>query len=85
MYSCVALALKLLTAFCPEVGPQQPNQIHPGWPSRAVLKALQVSSQLSSYRISTGYVINTYGPCPLLPGTASRIHMNAVIVTNRCC
>ena len=46
LYTCVMLALKLLTAFCPEVGPQKMNQIGLGWPSPVVLKALQVSSQL---------------------------------------
>ncbi len=44
MYSCVMLALKLLKAFCPEAGPHQFSQIGLGWPSPAVLKALQVSS-----------------------------------------
>lgn len=44
MYSCVMLALKLLKAFCPEAGPHQFSQIVLGWPSPAVLKALQVSS-----------------------------------------
>jgi len=43
MYSCVMLALKLLKAFCPEAGPHQFSQIGLGWPSPAVLKALQVS------------------------------------------
>ncbi len=42
MYSCIMLALKLLTAFCPEVGPQQMSQIGPGWPSPVVLRALLV-------------------------------------------
>ena len=44
MYSCVMLALKLLKAFCPQAGPHQFSQIGLGWPSPAMLKALQVSS-----------------------------------------
>lgn len=40
MYSCVMLALKLLAAFCPEVGPQQEHQ--QGWPRSYVLISLQV-------------------------------------------
>ena len=44
MYICIVLALKLLKAFCPEAGPHQFSQIGLGWPSPAVLKALQVSS-----------------------------------------
>ena len=44
MYNCVMLALKLLKAFCPETGPHHFSQIGLGWPSPAVLKALQVSS-----------------------------------------
>ena len=42
MYSCTLLALKLLVAFCPEGGPQQPKQ--KGWPQAHILTALQVSS-----------------------------------------
>ena len=41
MYSCIMLALKLLVAFCPEAGPQQPKQ--KGWPQPYILTALQVS------------------------------------------
>lgn len=41
MYSCVMLALKLLKAFCPQAGPHQFSQIGLGWPSPAMLKALQ--------------------------------------------
>lgn len=40
MYSCIMLALKLLAAFCPEVGPQ--HELQQGWPRSDVLISLQV-------------------------------------------
>ena len=42
MYSCVVLALSMLTAFCPELNPKQAEEgLGIGWPQIATLRSLQ--------------------------------------------